>query len=76
MDSETIIGATIDPKQYTSEAYILLPDHDPEVCQKVETLTEDDTVQRLDAYYNDTLDFQTLKAGVQNLNHVTIGNCF
>ena len=69
IDSETMIGATIDPKQY-----ILLSDHDPEVGQKVETLTKDDTVQKLDAYYNDTLDFRTLKGCVRNLNHVTVRN--
>ena len=72
-----MIDATIGHEQYTSKACILLPDHDPEVCicQERETLTHrDDTVQKWNAYYNDTRDFKAWKAGVQHFNDVTVEN--
>ena len=72
-----MISAIIGLELYTSEACILLPDHDPEIriCQEGETLThKDDTVQKIDAYYNDTLDFQAWKGGVQDFDDVTVEN--
>ena len=60
IDLKAMIGATMGVEQYIGDTYILLPDHDPAACQEGKTLTfKDDTVQKLEAYYNDTFDFQT-----------------
>ena len=63
-------AVTLGPEPYTSEAYIIMPDHDPQICEKDRPLTyENVNVQKLEAYYNDTYDFSTWSGGVTELNY-------
>ena len=72
IDLKTMIGGTMCVEQYIGDAYVLLADHDhdPEVCRKGETLTlKDGTLQKLDAFSNDTFDLQKSKECAQDVNY-------
>jgi len=68
IDLETLKGRLLGPDKDGSEAYIIFPDEDPEICERLHPLTyQNVTVQKLRAFYNDTYDFGKWSGGRSSL---------